>query len=214
CLATLPGAMRFRCSFGTRRRVSLHSGASEDFRDHRSRLHRFWEEGSLAVRDHIVVGQTLRLPHSSTHGKRCACPTTANKKMRFINKTVRRSHGRTPRSLRRHYPHQVQGVSGKFTGLSATRLPRIICFQNKTGSLQVNATKNCSGVCTKRPNPREALAAARLYNYGSLLLAPCSFPYLSAAACFTLVWKIACHPPFAIFQTDPALKVPEASFPS
>src|SRR5436190_17368342 len=76
--------MRFRCSFGTRRRVSLHSGRSEDFRDHRSRLRRLWEEGSLAVRDHIVVLRALRLPHSSTHGKRCTCPTTANKKMRFI----------------------------------------------------------------------------------------------------------------------------------
>ena len=61
---------------------------------------------------------------------------------------------------------------------------------------------------------RGARRGERLYNYGSLLLAPCSFPYLSAAACFTLVWKMACHPPFAIFQTDPALKVPEASFPS
>ena len=66
------------------------------------------------------------------------------------------------------------------------------------------------------PNAESSRGAwhKRLYNYGSLLLAPCSFPYLSAAACFTLVWKIACHPPFAIFQTDPALKVPEASFPS
>jgi hypothetical protein len=38
----------------------------------------------LAVRDHIVVGRTLPLPHSSTHGKRCTCPTKANKKLRFI----------------------------------------------------------------------------------------------------------------------------------
>jgi len=66
------------------------------------------------------------------------------------------------------------------------------------------------------PNAESSRGAwhKRLYNYGSLLLAPCSFPYLSAAACFTLVWKMACHPPFANFQTDPALKVPEASFPS
>ena len=80
-----------------------------------------------------------------------------------------------------------------------------LLFQNRTTPGEVNATKNCSGVCPKHQI---------LCNYGSLLPAPCSFPYLSAAACFTLVWKMACHPPFAIFQTDPALNVPEASFPS
>jgi len=105
---------------------------------------------------------------------------------------MRRSHGRTPRSLRRHYPHQVQGVSGKFTGLSATRLPRIISFQNKTGSLQVNATKNCGGVCTKR-----------LFNYDVLL--PAVSRYCDAAPCFMLVWKIAIHAPFFCFHTEPAL---------
>jgi hypothetical protein len=32
----------------------------------------------------IFVGRALRLPFSSNHGKRSACPTTANKKLRFI----------------------------------------------------------------------------------------------------------------------------------
>jgi len=87
-----------------------------------------------------------------------------------------------------------------------------LLFQNRTTPGEVNATKNCSGVCPKhrilgRRSPRPAPLELGL-------AAPCSFPYLSAAACFTLVWKMACHPPFAIFQTDPALKVPEASFPS
>jgi hypothetical protein len=39
------------------------------------------------VRHHIFVGRALRLPFSSTHGKvaaATACPTTANKKLRFI----------------------------------------------------------------------------------------------------------------------------------
>ena len=136
----------------------------------------------MAVRHHIFVGRALRLPFSSTHGKRSACPAKANKKMRFIKqKTMRRSHGQPPRSLRRHYPHQVQGVSGKFTGLSATQLPRIICFQNKTGSLQVNATKNCTGVCTKRRvlerrSPRRA--PLQLW-----LAAPCSLLFSLSLGC-------------------------------
>ena len=29
--------------------------------------------------------------------------------------------------------------------------------------------------------------------------------YFAAASCFTLVWKMAIHAPFCIFQTDPAL---------
>jgi len=41
-----------------------------------------------------------------------------------------------PRSLRRHYPHQVQGVVRR-SDLSAWRLPRTR-FQNKTGRAQVN----------------------------------------------------------------------------
>ena len=46
---------------------------------------------------------------------------------------------------------RFKGSPANLPDLSATRLPRIICFQNKTGSLQVNATKNCSGVCTQTP---------------------------------------------------------------
>jgi hypothetical protein len=104
---------------------------------------------------------------------------------------MRRSHGRTPRSLRRHYPHQVQGVV-PLPDLSAIRLPRSIYFQNKTGSLQVNAMKNCSGVCTKR-----------LFNYDALL--PAVSRYCDATPCFMLVWKIAIHAPFFCFHTEPAL---------
>jgi len=145
--------MRFRCSFGTRRRASLHSARSEDFRDHRSRLRRFLEEGSLAVRDHIVVGRTVRLPHSSTHGKVAAatvCPTTANKKMRFIKqKTMRRSHG--PDSSLPASALPASGSRGRpgIGPLSHSAPPQYF-FQNKTSPAQVNATKNCSGVCIKR----------------------------------------------------------------
>jgi len=43
-------------------------------------------------------------------------------------------------SLRRHYPHQVQGVcSETFGALSATRLPRTFFLaQNKTDTSEVN----------------------------------------------------------------------------
>src|SRR5207253_7285092 len=44
-------------------------------------------------RNHIFVERALRLPHSSNHGKRCACPTTANKNTRFIKqKAMRGNH--------------------------------------------------------------------------------------------------------------------------
>src|SRR5207237_5655473 len=120
---------------------------------------------------------------------------------------MRRSHGRTPRSLRRHYPHQVQGVSGKFTGLSATRLPRIICFQNKTGSLQVNAKKNCSGVCTKRRILERRLAQASLQLW---LAAPCSLLFSLPLGCplFPFVLEIGWPSAFSLFPTRSAFEVP------
>src|SRR5438105_15662463 len=78
-----------------------------------------------------------------TDGKRRACPTMENGNPSFIKIKPRgKLHG-LPHSLRRHYPHQVQGVSGKFTGLSATRLPRICLFQNRTALNEVNAGNNC-----------------------------------------------------------------------
>jgi len=36
---------------------------------------------------------------------------------------------RTPRSLRRHYPHQVQGVSGKLPDSQPRGSPAFICFR-------------------------------------------------------------------------------------
>src|SRR6266576_3873760 len=125
---------------------------------------------------------------------------------------MRRSHGWTPRSLRRHYPHQVQGVV-PLPDLSAIRLPRSIYFRIRLARCK-SMPRRIVAAFVSNAEPSRGAWHKRLYNYGSPLLAPHSFPYLSAAACFTLVWKIACHPPFAIFQTDPALKVPEASFPS
>src|SRR5438445_4599870 len=61
-----------------------------------------------------------------------------------------------------------------------TRLPRIICFQNKTGSLQVNARKNCSGVCTKRRILERRLAQAPLQLW---LAAPCSLLFSLPLGC-------------------------------
>ena len=67
-----------------------------------------------------------------------------------------------------------------------------LLFQNRTTPGEVNATKNCSGVCTKR-----------LFNYDALL--PAVSRYCDAAPCFMLVWKIAIHVPFFCFHTEPAL---------
>ena len=67
-----------------------------------------------------------------------------------------------------------------------------LLFQNRTTPGEVNATKNCSGVCTKR-----------LFNYDALL--PAVSRYCDAAPCFMLVWKIAIHAPFFCFHTEPAL---------
>ena len=39
------------------------------------------------------------------------------------------SPARTPRSLRRHYPHQVQGVSGKIPDSQPRGSPAFICLR-------------------------------------------------------------------------------------
>jgi len=120
------------------------------------------------------------------------------------------SPARTPRSLRRHYPHQVQGV--RLSDVSANRGSPAFMFQNKTGPAQVNARttgtkfpKYTSIKMTSWPLDLACCPAARGEE-------GCEETYFAVS--FTLVWKTACHPPFAIFQTDPALKLPEASFPS
>src|SRR6266542_86620 len=49
-----------------------------------------------------------------------------------------------PRFLRRHYPHQVQGVVRFFSDLSARRLPRtFFTGQNKTRLNEVNKARFC-----------------------------------------------------------------------
>ena len=149
--------------------MSLHSGGSEDFQDHRSRLHRF-SEGCSLVRNHIFVGRALRLPFSSTHGKRCACPTTANKKLRFI----KQNHAEIA-WLDSSLPASALPASGSrgrpTTGPLSHSAPPQYLFQNKTSSLQVNATKNCSGVCIKRRVLERRLAQAPLQLW---FAAPCS----------------------------------------
>ena len=52
-----------------------------------------------------------------------------------------------PRSLRRHYPHQVQGV--RLCDVSAKRLPRIFFLgQNKTHASEVNGRTSSGDVAT------------------------------------------------------------------
>ena len=118
--------------------------------------------------------------------------------------------------------------SSDFRTSQPLRLPRINYVQNRTTRGEVNAGRIVAGVCLKRRILERRLAEAPLQRAAPLpaafvflilfaaemLRASRSFPYFVAASSFILVWKMACHPPFAIFQTDPALKVPEASFPS
>jgi len=59
-----------------------------------------------------------------------------------------------PRSLRRHYPHQVQGVVPTSGPLSHSAPPQYL-FQNKTRPAQVNASKNGGGVSIKRRIPKK-----------------------------------------------------------
>ena len=93
--------------------------------------------------------------------------------------------------------------------------------QNRTGPAQVNCAHNGheSHEGTRRSNDVVALDELGLLS-GSRAKAgvgkkrPSGSDYCAAFSSFALVWKMACHPPFSFFQTDPALKVPEASFPS
>src|SRR5215475_12779261 len=49
-----------------------------------------------------------------------------------------------PRSLRRHYPHQVQGVSSITPDSQPLRLPRsLLLAQNRTRASEVNDEQNC-----------------------------------------------------------------------
>src|SRR4029453_17790578 len=105
-----------------------------------------------------------------------------------------------PRSLRRHYPHQVQRV--RLNDVSAKRLPRsLYLVQNKTRLCEVNDEQN------RRPSVMVGLQALNVIVTRRLKLqkrrkrSGCYWP----AAGFTLVWKIANHFPFSCFHTVPAL---------
>jgi len=118
--------------------------------------------------------------------------------------------------------------SSDFRTSQPLRLPRINYVQNRTTRGEVNAGRIVAGVngndfwlekkCTRpslqRAAPLPAAFVFLILFAAEMLRASRSFPYFAAASSFILVWKMACHPPFAIFQTDPELKVPEASFPS
>jgi hypothetical protein len=56
-----------------------------------------------------------------------------------------------PRFLRRHYPHQVQGVRPTFCAdhLSQAAPPHFVFVQDKTGAWEVNESK-LQGVCVRR----------------------------------------------------------------
>src|SRR5437868_8793487 len=86
---------------------------------------------------------------------------------------MRRSHGWTPRSLRRHYPHQVQGVV-PLPDLSAIRLPRSICFRIRLARCKSMPRRIVAAFVPNAESSRGAWHK-RLYNYGSLLLAPWLF---------------------------------------
>src|SRR5947207_12736473 len=106
------------------------------------------------------------------------------------------------------------------TGLSATRLPRIYLLQNRTGPAQVNCAHNgplaklaCRAGCSRKLSEQPGEGGCEENRPSGPPIGrtrpAASSDYCAAFSSFTLVWKMACHPPFSFFQTDPALKVPE-----
>ena len=81
-----------------------------------------------------------------------------------------------------------------------------LLFQNKTTPGEVNATKNCSGVCTKRRILERRLPRQAPLQLWLALLAPCSFPLFRRGLLFHVgVENGHAMPPFSCFQTEPAL---------
>src|SRR5256886_12266519 len=106
-----------------------------------------------------------------------------------------------PRSLRRNYPHQVQGVRpGR---LSRVGSPAVLLTLKWKGGRRKWKLTVAAALCRRAPTQRSG------YSYGSR---PDYF--LAGGSFFSVGWEIGLQRPVSFFPTQPAFKVPGLYFPT
>ena len=117
-----------------------------------------------------------------------------------------------PRSLRRHYPHQVQGVVQ--LDLSAIAAPPLCWIENKAGPCEVNDHQNCAQFVRDGLQIWNVIRTRRLKRFRNAVSRQAAIlPLLTAKAlCWCEKWPTISHSPVSTrfphcnYQTYPCLR--------